>query len=48
MFRTESHILVTEYGWTNLKGKTCGGKALAFIELAHPKARDQSTQLRTR
>ncbi|AUW60679.1 4-hydroxybutyrate--acetyl-CoA CoA transferase (plasmid) [Sphingobium sp. SCG-1] len=39
--RNETHIVVTEYGWTNLKGKTCRERALALIGLAHPKFRGE-------
>jgi itaconate CoA-transferase len=42
--RNETHIVVTEYGWANLKGKTCSERALALIGLAHPKFRDELTQ----
>lgn len=42
--RNETHLVVTEYGWTNLKGKTCSERASSLIGLAHPKFRDQLTQ----
>lgn len=42
--RNETHIVVTEYGWTNLKGKTCRERALALIGLAHPKFREELTE----
>ncbi len=38
--RTDVHYLVTEYGVTNLKGKSTRERALAIIELAHPKFRE--------
>jgi itaconate CoA-transferase len=38
--RTDTHYLVTEYGVTNLKGKSTRERALAIIGLAHPRFRD--------
>ncbi len=38
--RMDTHYLVTEYGATNLKGKSTHDRALAIIELAHPKFRE--------
>lgn len=34
--RNDTHIVVTEYGWTNLKGKSAAERAGALIALAHP------------
>lgn len=39
--RNDTHIVVTEYGWVNLKGKSLHQRADALIGLAHPKFRDQ-------
>ncbi len=39
--RMDTEYVVTEYGITNLKGKTTKERALALIELAHPKFRDE-------
>jgi itaconate CoA-transferase len=39
--RMDTHFLVTEYGVANLKGKSTRERALAIIELAHPKFRDK-------
>jgi acyl-CoA hydrolase len=41
--RTEVHWLVSEYGATNLKGKSIRERAVALIGLAHPKFRDELT-----
>jgi itaconate CoA-transferase len=38
--RNDTQIIVTEYGWTDLKGKTMSQRAEALIGLAHPKFRD--------
>jgi itaconate CoA-transferase len=38
--RNDTQIIVTEYGWTDLKGKTMAQRAEALIGLAHPKFRD--------
>ena len=38
--RADTHILVTEYGVADLKGKNSKERALAIIDLAHPKFRD--------
>lgn len=38
--RMDTHFLVTEFGVANLKGKSTRERALAIIELAHPKFRD--------
>lgn len=39
--RADTHYLVTEYGIANLKGRSTRERALAIIELAHPKFREQ-------
>jgi itaconate CoA-transferase len=39
--RMDTHYLVTEYGVANLKGQSSRDRALAIINLAHPKFRDQ-------
>jgi itaconate CoA-transferase len=39
--RSDTHYLVTEFGATNLKGKSVKERALAIIELAHPDFRDE-------
>ena len=38
--RMDAQYLVTEYGQVNLKGKSTRERALAIIDLAHPKLRD--------
>ena len=38
--RTDTHIVVTEFGWTNLKGKSSAERAKALIALAHPQFQD--------
>jgi itaconate CoA-transferase len=38
--RNDTHIVVTEYGAVDLRGKTLGERAAALISLAHPKFRD--------
>ncbi|MGB5076001.1 MAG: acetyl-CoA hydrolase/transferase C-terminal domain-containing protein [Sphingorhabdus sp.] len=42
--RNDTHIIVTEYGWTDLKGKSMRQRADALIDLAHPKFRDELTK----
>ena len=39
--RNDTHIVVTEYGWADLKGKSVHQRADALIGLAHPKFRDE-------
>jgi itaconate CoA-transferase len=39
--RNDIHYLATEFGITNLKGKTTRERALAIIELAHPQFREE-------
>jgi itaconate CoA-transferase len=41
--RTDTHIVVTEFGWTDLKGKSSAERAKALIELAHPEFRSGLT-----
>lgn len=38
--RNDTHIVVTEYGWVDLKGKSLRERAEALIGIAHPKFRD--------
>ncbi|MBB3445599.1 acetyl-CoA hydrolase/transferase family protein [Rhizobium sp. BK379] len=38
--RNDTHIVVTEYGWANLKGKSVAERASALIGLAHPDFRE--------
>jgi itaconate CoA-transferase len=42
--RTDTHIVVTEFGWADLKGKSSTERALALIALAHPEFRDGLTK----
>ena len=39
--RNDTHIVVTEYGWADLKGKSMHQRADALIGLAHPGFRDE-------
>jgi itaconate CoA-transferase len=39
--RNDTHIVVTEYGWADLKGKSLYQRTDALIGLAHPKFRDE-------
>jgi itaconate CoA-transferase len=39
--RNDTQIIVTEYGWADLKGKSLAERAEALIGLAHPKFRDE-------
>lgn len=39
--RSDTHYVVTEFGTTDLKGKSVKQRALAIIELAHPEFRDE-------
>ncbi|HET9429407.1 MAG TPA: acetyl-CoA hydrolase/transferase C-terminal domain-containing protein [Allosphingosinicella sp.] len=39
--RNDTHIVVTEYGWVDLKGKSLRERAEALISIAHPKFRDE-------
>ena len=39
--RNDVHIIVTEYGWVDLRGKSLAERARALIGIAHPKFRDR-------
>ena len=39
--RNDTHIVVTEFGWADLKGKSLAERAEALIGLAHPRFRDE-------
>ncbi|HEX7858251.1 MAG TPA: acetyl-CoA hydrolase/transferase C-terminal domain-containing protein [Sphingobium sp.] len=39
--RNDTHIVVTEYGWTCLKGKSVAERAKALIGIAHPDFREE-------
>ena len=39
--RNDTHIVVTEFGWADLKGKSMSQRANALIALAHPKFREE-------
>jgi len=39
--RTDTHIVVTEYGWADMKGKSASQRAQALIGLAHPDFREE-------
>ena len=39
--RNDTHIVVTEFGWADLKGKSLAQRADALIKLAHPQFRDE-------
>jgi itaconate CoA-transferase len=41
--RTDTQIVVTEFGWTDLKGKSSSERAKALIDLAHPDFRSELT-----
>jgi itaconate CoA-transferase len=41
--RTDTHLVMTECGWTDLKGKSSTERAKALIGLAHPQFRDGLT-----
>lgn len=41
--RNDTHIVVTEYGWADLKGLSSFERAKALIGLAHPKFREELT-----
>jgi len=38
--RTDTHIVVTEYGWADMKGKSLAERARALIAIAHPDFRE--------
>lgn len=42
--RNDTHIVVTEHGWADLKGKTLDERARALISLAHPDFREALSQ----
>jgi acyl-CoA hydrolase len=42
--RTATHMVVTEFGVANLKGKSTWERAEALIEIAHPDFRDELTE----
>ena len=42
--RNDTHIVVTEFGWADLKGKTLKQRADALINLAHPQFRETLQQ----
>lgn len=39
--RNDTHMVVTEHGWADLRGKSVHQRADALIGLAHPKFRDE-------
>jgi itaconate CoA-transferase len=39
--RMDTHFVITEFGWANLKGKSSMERAKALIALAHPEFRDE-------
>ncbi|MEC3909443.1 acetyl-CoA hydrolase/transferase C-terminal domain-containing protein [Sphingobium sp. CR2-8] len=39
--RNDTHIIVTEFGWLDLKGKSLAERAAGLIALAHPNFRDE-------
>lgn len=39
--RNDTHIVATEYGWVDLKGKSLAERAEALISIAHPQFRDE-------
>ncbi len=39
--RNDTQIIVTEFGWSDMKGKSMSQRADALIGLAHPKFRDE-------
>jgi len=41
--RTDTHIVVTEFGWADLKGKSSAERAKALIALAHPEFQGELT-----
>lgn len=42
--RNDTHIVVTEFGWCDLKGKSLRERAEALIAIAHPRFRSMLTQ----
>ena len=41
--RNDTHIVVTEHGWTDLKGRSTSERARALIALAAPPFREALT-----
>ena len=41
--RTDTHIVVTEFGWADLKGKSSAERAKVLIALAHPEFQGELT-----
>src|SRR6202050_4286590 len=41
--RIDTHIVVTEFGWADMKGKSSTERAKALVGLAHPDFRDELT-----
>jgi itaconate CoA-transferase len=39
--RNDTHIVATEYGWVDLKGKSLAERTKALISIAHPRFRDE-------
>lgn len=39
--RNETHLVVTEFGYVDLKGKSVSGRAKALISIAHPDFQDE-------
>ncbi len=39
--RNDTHIVATEFGWVDLKGKSLSERAEALIGIAHPRFRDE-------
>lgn len=39
--RNDTHIVATEFGWVDLKGKSLAERAQALISIAHPSFRDE-------
>ena len=39
--RNDTHIVVTEFGWTDMKGKTLRERAAALVGIAHPAFRNE-------
>lgn len=38
--RTDTHIVVTEFGWADMKGQSLAERARALIAIAHPDFRE--------
>lgn len=39
--RTDTHLVVTEFGWVDLKGKSVAERAKALISIAHPNFQEE-------